>query len=159
MDTAPAPVAAAPTLTNPGVRAATPRKLFVNLPVADVQRTVTFFEGLGFTFNAQFTGPDTAAMHIGEDAYAMFMTHARFVGFSNRPIPDLHTHTGAIFALGVESRAAVDAMLGRAVATGGTPAQDGAQDHGFMYGNSFHDPDGHPWEVFWMDPAHVRGGE
>lgn len=153
MDAAQTP---APTLSNPGTRPATPRKLFVNLPVADVQRTVTFFEGLGFTFNPQFTAADTAAMLIGEDAYAMFLSHERFTGFSKRPMPDPRTHTGAFFALGVESRAAVDAMVAKAVATGGAALEE-PQDHGFMYGQSFSDPDGHAWECFWMDPGFVHG--
>ena len=151
MSTAQAP---APTLTNPGTRPATPRKLFVNMPVGDVQRAITFFEGLGFTFNAQFTDASAAAMLVGEDAYFMLLSPERFAGFAKRPAPDPRTHTAALYALGVESREAVDAMVAKAVGSGGAHA-DAPQDHGFMYGWSFYDPDGHHWEVFYMDPGFV----
>ena len=145
----------APRLTNIGTRPATPRKLFVNIPVADVQRAIVFFEALGFTFNAQFTDATATAMLVGEDAYFMLLTKEKFAGFTKRPLGDPSTTTTALYALGVESRAAVDEMVNTAVANGGSHALD-PQDHGFMYGWSFYDPDGHHWEVFWMDPAVVQ---
>ena len=148
--------APAPTIKNPGTRPATPRKLFVNVPVADVQRSIDFFEALGFTFNQQFTDATATCMLVGEDAYFMLLNHEKFAGFSKRPIGDPRRQTGALFALGVESRAAVDEMVARAVAAGGSHALE-PQDHGFMYGWSFYDLDGHHWEVFWMDPAAVQG--
>ena len=141
-----------PRLTNPGTKAATPRKLFVNIPVRDLQRSIDFFEALGFTFNAQFTDHTATAMLVGEDAYFMLLTHEKFASFSKRPIGDPAATTAALYALGVESRAAVDEMVSKAVAHGGSHALD-PQDHGFMYGWSFYDPDGHHWEVFWMDPS------
>ena len=145
-----------PTIRNPGRTPATPRKLFVNIPVADVQRAIDFFEGLGFTFNAEFTDASGTAMLVGEDAYFMLLTHEKFLGFSKRPLADPRQATGALFTLGVESRQAVDAMVNQAVALGGTAA-DEPQDHGFMYDWGFHDLDGHGWGVFWMDPAAVPG--
>ena len=145
-----------PTIRNPGRTPATPRKLFVNIPVADVQRSIDFFEGLGFTFNAEFTDASGTAMLVGEDAYFMLLTHEKFLGFSKRPLADPRQATGALFTLGVESRQAVDAMVNQAVALGGTAA-DEAQDHGFMYDWGFYDLDGHGWGVFWMDPAAAPG--
>ena len=142
----------APTITNPGTTPATPRKLFVNIPVADVQRSIDFFEALGFTFNAQFTDATATCMLVGEDAYFMLLGHEKFAGFSKRPLGDAQKETNAIFALSAGSRAEVDALVEKALAAGGSHAAE-PQDHGFMYGWSFYDPDGHHWEVFWMDPS------
>ena len=152
MSTAQAP---APKLTNVGTKPVTPRKLFVNIPVSDLQRSIDFFEALGFTFNAQFTDATATAMLVGEDAYFMLLTEDRFRGFSKRDIGDRRKETSAMFAISVNSREEVDAMVRKAVAAGGSHAVD-AQDHGFMYGWSFYDPDGHHWEVFWMDPAVIQ---
>jgi predicted lactoylglutathione lyase len=146
----------APTITNPGTTPATPRKLFVNVPVQDVQRSITFFEALGFRFNPQFTDASATCMLVGEDAYFMLLSREKFASFTKRPTGDPANETNALFALGVESRAAVDAMVRQAVAAGGSHALE-PQDHGFMYGWSFYDPDGHHWEVFWMDPSAVAG--
>lgn len=149
----PTPVDArpAPTITNDGWAPATRHKLFVNLPVADLQRTITFFEALGFRFNSHFTDATATCMLVGEDAYVMFLTPDRFRGFSKRAIPDTHTTTAALYTVSVESRAAVDALVAAAVAQGGTAVPP--EDHGFMYESGFHDLDGHGWGVFWMDPS------
>ena len=151
------PQAAAPSLTNVGSRPATPRKLFLSLPVRDLQRAITFYEALGFTFNAQATDATATMMFIGEDAYAGLMTHERFATLSPRPIADPREAIGALLALSAESRAEVDALVHAAVAAGGASGAD-RQDHGFMYEWSFYDLDGHGWGVFWMDPGAVGGG-
>ena len=148
--------APAPTITNAGTRPTTPHKLFVNIPVSDLQRSITFFEALGFSFNAQFTDATATCMLVGEDAYFMLLTRDRFTGFSKRPMSDPRRETNALFALSVNSREEVDAMVRKAVAAGGSHAVD-PQDHGFMYGWSFYDLDGHHWEVFWMDPKAIQG--
>ncbi len=145
-----------PRLSNPATRPPTPHKLFVNIPVADLQRSITFFEALGFRFNAQFTDASATCMLVGEDAYFMLLTRDKFQTFSRRPIGEPWDETSALFALSVSSRAEVDEMVNKAVAAGGAHAAP-PQDHGFMYGWSFFDPDGHHWEVFWMDPAVVQG--
>jgi len=117
VSTAPTPAApAAPVLTNAGTAPATRRKLFVNLPVADLQRSITFFEALGFRFNPHFTDATATCMLVGDDAYVMLLTHERFQGFSERPMGDRARETNAMFALSVESREAVDAMVRRAIA-------------------------------------------
>lgn len=145
-----------PTITNSGTKPTTPRKLFVNIPVSDVQRSIIFFEQLGFTFNPQFTDASAAAMLVGEDAFFMLLSEERFKGFSKRPSGDRNTDTNMLLALGADSRAEVDAMVHKAIAAGWSHAAD-LQDHGFMYGWSFRDLDGYHWEVFWMDPSFVNG--
>ena len=148
--------AAAPRITNAGTRPAVPRKLFVNIPVNDLQRSIEFFEALGFTFNVQFTDASATSMLVGEDAYFMLLDRERFGTFTRQPVGDPRKDTTALYALGVNSREEVDEMVNKAVAAGGSHALD-PQDHGFMYGWSFYDPDGHHWEVFWMDPGFVNG--
>ena len=148
--------APAPTITNAGTRPTTPHKLFVNIPVSDLQRSINFFEALGFAFNQQFTDATATCMLVGEDAYFMLLTKEKFGSFSKRPAGDPRSETNALFALSVNSREEVDAMVNKAVAGGGSHALD-PQDHGFMYGWSFYDLDGHHWEVFWMDPAAIQG--
>lgn len=154
--TAPAAPAPAPTITRAGTAPATPRKLFVNVPVADVQRSIVFFESLGFAFNPYFTDATATCMLVGEDAYFMLLDRARFATFTKRPVGDPTASTVALYAIGVDSREAVDAMVRQAVAAGGSHAVD-PQDHGYMYGWSFLDLDGHHWEVFWMDPSAIPG--
>ena len=148
--------APAPEIRNAATKPPVPRKLFVNIPVRDLQRSIRFFESLGFAFNTQFTDATATCMLVGEDAYFMLLDRERFAGFAKRPTGDPQRDTTALFAIGVESREAVDAMVGTAVANGGSHALE-PQDYGFMYGWSFYDPDGHHWEVFWMDPAAVQG--
>lgn len=124
--------------------------------MSDLQRSVDFFEALGFGFNPQFTDATATCMLIGEDAYFMLLLKDRFTGFSKRPLGDPRTETNALFALSVESREAVDEMVKKAVAAGGSHAVE-PQDHGFMYGSSFYDLDRHHWEVFWMGPNAIAG--
>ena len=147
--------AQAPTIRNAGTTPARPRKLFVNIPVANLQRSIVFFEDLGFTFYKQFTDATGTCMLVGQDAYFMLLDTERFKGFSGRPIGDRSRETNALFSLALESRDQVNQFVERAIAAGGSYAM-GQQDHVFMYGWSFRDPDGHHWEVFWMDPAIVQ---
>lgn len=145
-----------PGLTNAATRPARPHKLFVNIPVTDLQRSISFFEALGFSFNAQFTDATATCMLVGEDAYFMLLTREKFERFARREVGEPWDQTAALFALSVESRAEVDVMVTKAIAAGGANAA-APQDHGFMYTWSFYDPDGHHWEVFWMDPSVVNG--
>lgn len=133
----------------------TPRKLFVNLSTRDLPRAKAFFAKLGFTFNPQFTDDNAACMIISEEAFVMLLGEPYFKGFTSRQICDTSTHSEALFALSCESRAEVDQLVKIALESGGAPAQKPI-DHGFMYGWSFYDPDGHHWEVVWMEPAHVQ---
>lgn len=131
------------------------RKLFVNLPVRDLDKSKEFFAKLGFEFNAQFTDENAACMIFSEEAFAMLLREPFFQGFTKQAICDTRTHTEVLLAISCESRAEVDQMVNTAIAAGGRHAVD-AQDHGFMYGWSFYDLDGHHWEVVWMDPATIQ---
>ena len=131
------------------------RSIFVNLAVRDLGRSVEFFRKLGFEFNAQFTDESASCMVVGDGAFVMLLVHDRFKDFTKKPIVDSHAQTEVLVAVSAESREAVDAMVNAALAAGGSPANE-PQDHGFMYGWSFQDPDGHIWEVVWMDPGHVQ---
>lgn len=153
MSTSQAP---APTIKNAGTVPIKARKLFVNVPVGDVQRAITFFEALGFAFNTQFTDASATCMLVGTDAYFMLMMRDRFEGFAKRPVGDSGRETSALFALTMESREEVDELYAKALANGGTKAAD-PQDHGFMYVQSFYDLDGYHWELFWMNPSAVNG--
>ena len=126
-------------------------KIFVNLPVKDLPRSMAFFAALGFTFNKQFTDDTAACMVISDDIYAMLLTHAKFREFTRKEIADATKVTEVLTCLSADSKA--DAAL----AAGGTEARE-PMDYGVMYGRSFQDPDGHIWEVIWMDPSHVQAG-
>jgi hypothetical protein len=133
------------------------RLLFVNLPVADLPAAKAFFSALGFTYDEKFTDESCACMVVSEQAYVMLLDRNRFADFTRQPVADARQSTAAIFALSAESRDGVDALADAAIAAGGTVAND-PMDHGFMYGRSFHDLDGHLWEVMWMSPEAVERG-
>jgi predicted lactoylglutathione lyase len=135
-----------------------PRKLFVNLAVEDLGRSVAFFSALGFTFDDRFTDDTATCMNLSDEAFVMLLVRDRFADFTTKQVCDTTTHTEALLALTCESRDEVDELVRLALEHGGRPAMD-ATDHGSMYGWSFYDPDGHHWEVFWMDPAAVGGAE
>ena len=127
------------------------RKLFVNLAVRDLPRSKAFFTKLGFEFDPKFTNDQGACMIVSDDTFVMLITEPFFETFTKREICDTSRHTEGLFCISAESRDAVDQMVNTAIANGGKHAMD-PQDHGFMYGWSFYDLDGHHWEAFWMDP-------
>lgn len=127
-----------------------PQAIYVNLPVADLRRAMDFFKGLGFAFNLQFTNEQAAALVISETIFVMLHTPASFRRFTQKAIADTAKTTEAILALQVESRERVNALMQRALKSGGREPRE-PEDHGFMYGRAFEDLDGHIWEVFWMD--------
>ncbi|MBI5279783.1 MAG: VOC family protein [Burkholderiales bacterium] len=130
-------------------------KIFVNLPVKDMARAQAFYKGLGYSFNPQFTNEQGACLVITEDIYVMLLVEPFFRGFTNKPVADATQSTEVLVALSCDSREQVDELVRKAVAAGGTTPM-ARQDHGFMYQHGFTDPDGHMWEVLWMDPAHVQ---
>ena len=132
----------------------TSRKLFVNLSVRDLKRSVEFFTRLGFTFNPHFTDENATCMIVSEEASVMLLVEARFKDFTKLQLCDTRTHTEGLFALACSNRAEVDEMVNTAVAAGGRHAMP-SMDHGFMYAWSFYDLDGHHWEVFSMDPSAI----
>ncbi len=133
--------------TNP-----TSRMIFVNLPVTDVEKSVTFYEAIGFTKDARFSQPGTsAAMVWSETITIMLLSHARFADFTSKRIIDTRKDVQALLCLSIDSRDSVDAIVAKAAAAGGKADPCPQQDHGFMYGRSFEDLDGHIYEPMWMD--------
>src|SRR5215212_5697014 len=125
------------------------RKIFVNLPVADLEKSMEFFSTLGFEFNLKFTDDKAACMIISDEAFIMLLSEPFFRTFTRREPCDTSRYSEGLFALSCGSRAEVDEMVRRAIDAGGSHAMD-PTDHGFMYGWSFYDVDGHHWEVLWM---------
>ncbi|CAN5171601.1 VOC family protein [soil metagenome] len=128
------------------------RMLFVNLPVKDLDRSVEFFTGLGFSFDPRFTDETATQMIVSDDAFVMLLVEDKFKDFTKKELVDATTQTEVIMALSAESREGVDDLADKALAAGGSPANE-PLEMGFMYGRSFQDLDGHLWEVIWMDPA------
>jgi uncharacterized protein len=132
-----------------------PTKIFVNLPVKNLKKSMDFFSKLGFTFNPQFTDETAACMVITEDIYAMLLTHAKFKEFTSKEIADANKTTEVLTCLSFDSKEKVNEIADNAINNGGAEARP-AMDYGFMFGRSFSDPDGHIWEAIWMDPAFVN---
>jgi predicted lactoylglutathione lyase len=130
------------------------RMLFVNLAVQDLKKSMQFFSRLGFEFNPKFTDEKGACMVVSDKAYVMLLTEAFFKTFAKRDVADPRKVSEGIYCLSCDSRAEVDELVKRAIDAGGSHAGE-KQDHGFMYGWSFFDLDGHHWEVMWMDPKAV----
>lgn len=126
------------------------KKIFVNIPVKDLPKSIAFHTAMGFTQNLQFSDHTAACMVISEENYVMLLTHDKFTGFSRAGIPDAHTLPGFMVALECKDRAEVDAMVTAGIAAGGTEPTP-ANDLGFMYQRTLADPDGHRWEPFYMD--------
>jgi predicted lactoylglutathione lyase len=127
-----------------------PKMIFVNLPVSDLPAAIAFYEAVGAVPNADFADESAQMLSFSDAIHVMLLTHDRFRSFTPRAIPDAHRTAQVLLALSEESRDAVDAVVGRALAAGGSELNP-RQDHGFMYGRSFADLDGHIWEVSWMD--------
>lgn len=130
-------------------------KIFVNLPIKDLNKSVAFFTKLGFSFNPQFTDENATCMIIGEDIFIMLLVEKFFKSFTKKDVCDTSKNTEAIVALSVESREKVDQMIEKAKEAGGSEPRE-KQDHGWMYGRSFEDIDGHLWEVFFMEESAIK---
>ena len=126
-----------------------PTKIFVNLPVADLDRSIGFFGRLGFSFDPRFTDETATCMIVSDDIFVMLLTREKFQTFTPKPVCDATQSTEVLVCLACESRARVDELVREAIAAGGTTYRE-AQDHGFMYAHGFQDPDGHIWELVHM---------
>jgi predicted lactoylglutathione lyase len=124
--------------------------IFVNLPVTDLDRSIAFYEAIGGHKNPQFSDATAACMVLSDTIHVMLLTHDKYRQFTAKEIADAHKTSAVLLCLSADSRAAVDATVTKAV-TAGARETGPAQDHGFMYGRSFDDPDGHSWETMWMD--------
>jgi len=125
--------------------------IFINLPVSDLARATSFYETVGATKNDQFSDETASCMVVSDVIHVMLLTHDKFRQFTPKPISDARSSTEVLIAVSAESREAVDAMIEAAASAGGKRDPGPKQDHGFMYGRSFEDPDGHIWEVVWMN--------
>ncbi|HEY6503545.1 MAG TPA: VOC family protein [Chitinophagaceae bacterium] len=128
-------------------------KIFVNLPVKDLKKSIAFFTHLGFSFNPQFTDDKAACLVINDGSiYAMLLTEPMFKTFTKKEIADASKTTEVLIAIDAESRKKVDELVKKAIEAGGSTYSD-PQDHGWMYQHSFADPDGHQWELLYMDES------
>ncbi|MCM3689380.1 VOC family protein [Kocuria rosea] len=130
-------------------------QVFINLPVKDVQKSQAFYQALGWGSNPNFTDENAAAIVISDTIHVMLLSHDHYRRFTSKAIADTASTSAAIHALSVEAPEQIDDLLGKALAAGaeeGTP-----QDYGFMRSRTFNDPDGHPWEIMWMDPIAATG--
>jgi predicted lactoylglutathione lyase len=128
------------------------RKIFVNLAVKDLDRSVDFFKALGFSFDPQFTDETATCMIVSDEAFVMLLQEGRFKDFTKKELADPARATEAIMALSADSREQVDELADKALESGGSPANEPIEMD-FMYGRSFQDPDGHQWELIWMDQS------
>lgn len=134
------------------------RMIFVNLPVTDLQRSRAFLEALGAVNEPKFTDETAACMTLSESIHVMLLTHDKFSHFTPRPIADAYSASEVLLCLSSDSRESVDSTVERGVAAGGTADPSPKQDYGVMYGRSVADPDGHIWEIMWMDSAAAEQG-
>lgn len=130
-------------------------KIFVNLPVKDLPKAMSFFSKLGFDFNSQFTDDTAACLVVSEDIYVMLLTYPKFKEFTPKAICDATKSTEVLVCLSCDNRSKVDELVSKAVAAGGSTYSE-SKDYGFMYQHGFQDVDGHIWELIYMDPGAVR---
>jgi len=137
-----------------------PQMIFLNLPVTDLAKSKAFYEAVGAANNPAFTDDTAACMVVEEGSiHVMLLTHEKWATFTSKAIPDAHTTAQVLICISADSREAVDGQVDKAVKAGGKADPTPTQDYGFMYGRSFEDPDGHIWEVMWMDPTAIPAGE
>lgn len=132
-------------------------KIFVNLPVKDLEKSKTFFANVGYKFNPQFTDETAACMVISDDIYVMLLTRDKFKTFTPKEVCDSTRSTEVLVCLSCDSRKQIDDLVSKAVAAGGSTCNE-PQDHGFMYGHGYQDLDGHIWELIYMEPAAISQG-
>ena len=132
-----------------------PKQIFINLPVRDLPKAKAFYEAIGAVNNPQFSDDTGACMVVSDTIFVMLLTHAKWAFFTKKPIADAHQASEVMLALSADDRKAVDALVVAAGANGGKADVNPPQDHGFMYGRSFEDLDGHIWESFFMDMSQL----
>ncbi|MBR1147337.1 VOC family protein [Bradyrhizobium sp. AUGA SZCCT0431] len=135
------------------------KMIFVNLPVTDLARATAFYQAIGAVKNEQFSDGTASCMVFSDTIHAMLLTHEKFMQFSPKKIADAKTFCEVLICVSADSRTEVDDVVGRAQKAGGGVDPCPKQDYGFMYGRSFEDPDGHIWEVMWMDIAAANAAQ
>lgn len=132
-------------------------KIFVNLPVKDLKKSMAFFTKLGYQFNMEFTNDDAACMVVSDDIFVMLLIEPFFKTFTKKQLVDATKSTEVLIALSTDEKSGVDEMLDKALNAGGKEARE-PQDLGFMYSRSFEDLDGHIWEMAWMNAGSADQG-
>ncbi len=135
-----------------------PRMIFVNLPITELARSIAFYEAAGATQEPKFSDDKTMCMVFSDTIFVMLLTHEKFAQFTRRPIADAHATVQTLLCLSAESREHVDTIVDTAAQAGGAGDPNPPQDYGFMYCRSIEDPDGHIWEIMWMDAAAAEKG-
>jgi uncharacterized protein len=135
-----------------------PRMIFVNLPVTDLAASIAFYEAVGATKDIRFSDEKSMCMVFSDTIFVMLLTHDKFSQFTTRAIADAHATVQTLLCLSADSRDQVDSIVDRSAAAGGNADPTALQDYGFMYCRSLEDPDGHIWEIMWMDPAAAEQG-
>lgn len=133
-----------------------PTQIFINLPVANLEKSKAFYTALGHSINPKFSNEDGACVVVSDAIFVMLLTRAHFQGFTRKAVADANKELQTLVALSMPGRAEVDAVMDKALAAGGKEAGE-ARDYGFMYQRSFEDPDGHTWEIFYMNEAEFPG--
>ncbi|RFA07888.1 glyoxalase [Subtercola boreus] len=131
--------------------------IFVNLPVDDLEASKAFYTALGYTLNPNFSDEKAACVVLSDSVYIMLLVKPYFSTFTDREVVDPRSQVGSLNSLGVDSREEVDRFAERAVAAGGAELNE-PQDFGFMYSRDIEDPDGHGWQIMWMDPVAQQNG-
>ena len=131
------------------------QSIFVNLPVSDLKKSISFYESLGWKVNPQFSDETAACIVISPEIYVMVLTHPKFQEFTSRNLADANQSTEVITALSAASKDEVNAQMEKGLANGGKEFRD-PMDYGFMFNRAICDPDGHIWEFFWMDPSAIQ---
>lgn len=131
------------------------KMIFVNLPVTDLKRSTAFYEAVGAVKNPAFSDDTASGMVLSDTIHVMLLTHDKWRQFTSKPIVDAHANAQVLLCLSAASRDEVSALVEKAAAAGGKADPTPVQDYGFMFGRSFEDPDGHIWEIMWMDPSAV----
>lgn len=133
-------------------------QIYVNLPVKDLDKSVAFFKAVGFKNNPKFTDKTAACMVITDTINVMLLTHAKFKGFTKKPVADAHKTTEVLNCLVLDSKTKVNKLVDKAVAAGGSETGGESQDHDAMFMRAFDDLDGHTWEILWMDASAMEKG-
>ncbi len=131
------------------------KMIFVNLPVTDLKRSTAFYEAVGAVKNPAFSDDTASGMVLSDTIHVMLLTHDKWRQFTSKPIVDAHANAQVLLCLSAGSRDEVSALVEKAAAAGGKADPTPVQDYGFMFGRSYEDPDGHIWEIMWMDPSAI----
>lgn len=134
------------------------KQIFINLPVRDLPKSMAFYEALGFTNNPQFSDDAGKCMVYSDHIYVMLLSHEKFAGFATKPIADTRSGLAALYSLLADNVDAIHSMMDKGLAAGGTEPHE-MRDYGFMQQRTIEDPDGHTWEVFYMDMTKIPAGE